>query len=537
MKGGCIEILLQRQKGCQEYIRKIKNHLGREESGNMKRIKRLSAIMLAVVMTLAMAMTTFGVTPSPGSSSKNKGSITIKNPVEEQTYKIYRMFELESYNAVGAYSYKITEAWRSFVETGSGKDYFSIDAQDYVTLKSGVSISNDSPEAVEMAKAAKEYAKNNSLEADAVLPENGSYTASDLLLGYYLVDSSLGALCDLTTTNPAVIIQEKNSKPDIEKKVQEETEWEETNDGSVGDTVNFKITVTAQPGAENYIVHDKMDDGLTYTGITKITLNGVELAETEDGKRNYEIINSGDTEDGCTFEVRFDQDFCSTLNAADTIVIYYTATINEYAVTSTDNENVAKLTYGDSNSVEKKTKTKTWELNVYKYTETDTEIPLSGAVFTLSKDAEGADLVHVVASSTLNEYIVCTKDDSDDSDTSVHKHVTEITTDGTGKIAFLGLDSGTYYLNEIVAPNGYNLLKGSVEVKIGSDGTVTYKSADAEAFSDADPDLGVKVLNNTGAELPSTGGMGTAIFYILGSLLVLGAGVILFTRKRMNKEQ
>ena len=167
----------------------------------MKHAKKLVSFLLVLVMAFAMTMTT-------AFAAGTNGSITISSPVDGQTYKAYLMFELESYNTeAGAYSYKITSDWREFVTTGSGKDYFSIDAQDYVTLKTGVTVEDNSTTAAAIAKAAVAYAASKNLTPAATLPKDGSYIATGLTLGYYVVDSSLGALCDLTTTKPSATIR------------------------------------------------------------------------------------------------------------------------------------------------------------------------------------------------------------------------------------------------------------------------------------------------------------------------------------------
>ena len=172
----------------------------------MKQMKKLASLLLALVMTLALSVSAL--------AAGETGSITIQNPITGETYKAYLMFELESYNTTDkAYSYKITKDWREFVETGFGKDYFTIDTQGYVTMKEGVNVADNSAEAAALAKAALAYAAEKKLTPAATLPANGSYTATGLTLGYYLIDSSLGALCGLTTTQPSATIAEKNQEP------------------------------------------------------------------------------------------------------------------------------------------------------------------------------------------------------------------------------------------------------------------------------------------------------------------------------------
>ena len=156
-----------------------------------------------------------------------------------------------------------------------------------------------------------------------------------------------------------------------------------------------------------------------------------------------------------------------------------------------------------------------------KYTngENNAETPLAGATFTLSKNADGSNPIALVSEGN-NVYRVAK--------TGETGTVTAITTDETGKFTIKRLDADTYYLTETAAPAGYNKLAGPITIVIGENGVV---NGTTEAPQGVDE---VKVLNQSGTELPSTGGMGTTIFYVLGSILVLGAAVLLITRKRMS---
>ena len=144
------------------------------------------------------------------------------------------------------------------------------------------------------------------------------------------------------------------------------------------------------------------------------------------------------------------------------------------------------------------------------------EKTLSGAKFTLNRNSDGSNPIALIAEGN-NVYRVA-KDGEEST-------VTEITTDATGAFTIKGLDSDTYYLTETAAPAGYNRLAGPVKVVIGNDGTVTYNETSTGT---------IKVLNNTGAALPSTGGVGTTVFYVVGGLMVLLAVVLLVTRKKMS---
>lgn len=476
----------------------------------MKKIKKLASVCLALIMALALAAPAFAV-------GETDGSITIDNAVVGQTYTIYQILDLESYNAsANAYAYKATTAWNTFINSDAIKGtYVEVDGQGYVTWKTGA-------DAAAFAKAAQKYAKDNSItNQGSVTATTTTVSFTGLDLGYYLVDTTLGTLCSLDTTNPNATIEEKNEAPTNVKTVEEDStgKYGGTNDADIGQTVNFKSTITAQAGAENYVFHDTMSAGLTYTGVTGITLNGT----TVDASK-YTVVTEGLT-DGCTFEVRFTQAFCDTLKANDQIVISYTATLNENAVIAgAGNPNTSKVSYGDSSNTkytpESQTKTYTWDVDVFKYTKTgETETALAGAKFTLSKNADGSNPIALVSEGN-NVYRVAK--------TGETGTVTEITTDATGKFTIKGLDADTYYLTETAAPAGYNKLSGPVTIVIGANGVV---NGTTEAPQGVDI---VKVLNQTGAELPSTGGIGTTIFYVLGAVLVVGAGVVLVTKKRMG---
>ena len=473
----------------------------------MKNMLRIASLVLAMMMVFAVTAFAEGET----------GSITINDAVVGQTYTIYQILDLESYNAsANAYAYKATTAWNTFINSDAVKGtYVEVDAQGYVTWKDGA-------DAAAFAKAAQKYAKDNSIANQGnVTATTTTVSFTGLDLGYYLVDTTLGTLCSLDTTNPNVVMEEKNEVPTNVKTVQEDStgNYGEKNDADIGQTVNFKSTITAQAGAENYVFHDAMSAGLTYTGVTGITLNGTTVDASD-----YTVVTEGLT-DGCTFEVRFTQAFCDTLKANDQIVISYTATLNENAVIAGEgNPNTSKVSYGDSSNTkytpDSQTKTYTWDVDVFKYTMNgETETALAGATFTLSKNTDGSNPITLISKGN-NVYRVAK--------TGETGTVTEITTDATGKFTIAGLDADTYYLTETAAPAGYNKLAGPVTVVIGENGVV---NGTTEAPQGVDE---VKVLNQTGTELPSTGGIGTTIFYVVGGVLVVGAVALLIVRRRRN---
>ena len=482
----------------------------------MKLTNKLAGILLALAMVLGIAATAF--------AEGETGSITIYDAAVGQTYTIYQILDLESYNnKAGAYAYKATTAWNTFINSVAIKGiYVEVDAQGYVTWKGDA-------DAAAFAKLAQKYAKDNSIaNQGSVTATTTTVSFNGLDLGYYLVDTTLGTLCSLDTTNPDVVMEEKNEAPTNVKTVQEDSTgaWGATNDADIGQVVNFKSTITAQPGAENYVFHDKMSEGLTYKGDAKVYTDETMMQELAAG--NY-MVNANPT-DSDTFDITFTQDYLNTITAATKLYVKYSATLNENAKVGLEgNLNASKLSYGEINKETGKpgsttppseTKTYTWDVDVFKYTMNgETEKALAGATFTLRKNADGSNPIALVSEGN-NVYRVAKTNET--------VTVTEITTDATGKFTIKGLDADTYYLTETAAPAGYNKLAAPVTIVIGENGVV---NGTTEAPQGVDE---VKVLNQSGTELPSTGGIGTTIFYIVGGVLVVGAVVLLVTKKRMN---
>ena len=284
--------------------------------------------------------------------------------------------------------------------------------------------------------------------------------------------------------------------------------------------MNFKSTITAQAGAENYVFHDTMSAGLTYTGVTGITLNDVAV-----DTNSYTVVTTGLT-DGCTFEVRFMQAFCDTLKANDQIVISYTATLNENAVIAgAGNPNTSKVSYGDSSNTkttpDSQTKTYTWDVDVLKYANGDETKVLKDAKFVLLNSAKSK--VATIVSGKITGWVDIPAAGEGGSITWPENTV--LTTDAKGKIEIDGLDADTYYLREVEAPAGYNKLADDVSITITGATTneqneLTYTTVVA------------KVNNQSGTELPSTGGIGTTIFYVLGGVLAVGAVALLIAKRR-----
>lgn len=468
-----------------------------------KTFKKLFAALLAAALVLAMAVPAFAVT------NATKGSITISKTVKDETYTIYRMFKLDSYNAESnTYSYTVESDWEGFFKTGAGGNYITLDGQNHPTWTAADE--NDSTTVAAFAKAALAWAADKKISGTKETATGDTVTFSDLGLGYYLVDSSLGALCGLNTTTPNVTIEEKNGQPTIEKKVKSHYDgWAEKNTAKIGDTVEFKIVVHVEAGAQSYKVADTMSDGLTFNSSSlKVTYKDAPATANSD----Y-TLEPG--KNGTTFTLTFKDSYVAD-KVGEAIVVTYNATLNDKAVV-TGNKNKATLGYGTNKTVESETTTYTYEFDLVKV-DGATKKLLNGAEFKLYDAENGGSVIKVVP--VAGGYRVANGDETGAVDTIKVN----------GKVHISGLDKTTYWLEETKAPDGYNMLteRKPVSLTNGSNNTTLTSSTWSEA------DHGVAVENNAGTVLPSTGGMGTTLFYVIGGGLMVAAVVLLVTKKRME---
>ena len=482
----------------------------------MKLSRKILSLVLALVMVMGLAATAFA--EGAEETTTKPGSITITNALNGETYNAYQILYLESYNAEKKiYAYKANSAWEGWLKEESQKKYVSINDQGYVTWVEGADVAD-------FAKAAKGQLSDKTADGHVTPTADGSATISNLELGYYLVDSTVGALCELNTTKPSVEITDKNLTPTIEKKIQEDSNesWGDVNDADIGQTVNFQSTISAKPGARKYVVHDKMVSQLEFGSVTSIMAGNKTLAEG--AENDYTVVTTGLT-DGCTFHIVFTKAYLDSIAADTDIVINYTAKLTSDAVAGTGYVNETWLDYGDSQHTEHdRTTTYTWKLPIYKYhMNGENKTALPGAEFILYKGSEETNREY--AQVTNGKLTGWTKTKTD---------ATKLISGADGMIAVEGLDADTYYLEETQAPRGYNKLAGPVKVEIshavsddGAQMTHTLKQ-DTTAVEE------VGIENKSGTELPSTGGIGTTIFYVLGSILVIGAVVLLITKKRMS---
>lgn len=486
----------------------------------MKLIKKIAAIMFAFMMVVSMSCNV-KAEDTEGVYGQKDGSITITGALQGQTYTIYEMLKLESFSGTN-YSYKIADGWENFFREGAeGAAYMKKDENGYMSFIAG---KDGAPDRREFAQKALVYAKKTTginTKSESTKENETTVTFNGLNLGYYLVDSTTGALCGLDTTNKHVDIEEKNGVPSVDKKIVQNDTDVESNFANIGETINFKTTITAQKGAQSYVLHDTMEKGLTFNKDVKVKVSGQTnyLNSTTD----YEVVENA--EDKCTFDIKFKEEFLKTINDTTKIEVTYSATLNGDAEIHDNNDNTTHLTYGEkNNTTTSTTHTITYGINVLKYTG-DTTNTLANAKFSLYDAETNGNIYKLVQKTDTTNYRLAMTGEAG---------ITEITTNNTGKFSIQGLKPGTYWLEETAAPKGYNKLAKRIKVVINDDGTLIVDNKDRDENNSLINQVNVE--NKTGTVLPSTGGAGTTMIYLIGAVLVLGSGVVLATKRRVKNK-
>lgn len=491
----------------------------------MKLIKKIAAIMFAFMMVVSMSC---NVKADEGTTATTeKGEITIDKAIDGQTYTIYKLLDLESYDEPNNhYSYRPSTEWKNFFETTEAKNYITVDENGYANWVKGA-------DQTEFAQKALAYATTNGIgNKGTAKASNNTVTFKNLDLGYYLVDSSVGALCLLDTTNPTATIQEKNGVPSVEKTIEDGgvlATDHKSNSVNIGDIVTFQTMIDVKKGAQGYELHDTLSTGLKLISKINDHTNSPIMAVASGTDESGKAFNNNLTKDSHytityddhSFTVTILDSYLKTHETVDYhIAISYKAILTNAAVVGgAGNANETYLKYGvSSESTPSTTTTYTFGIPVFKYTETNTA--LAGAKFKLYTDAQCKDenVVKVIANG--KDYVVGETDDNNN-----------VMTSGTEAFNINGLKAGTYYLKEIEAPKGYNKLANAIKVEITNDGKV--KLEKNGALTDVTQ---VDVENKTGTVLPSTGGMGTTMIYLVGAVLVLGSGVVLATKRRVKNK-
>ena len=477
----------------------------------MKTMRKLFTVLLALAMTLALAM--------PAFAADTKGSITITNPQEGKTYTAYKIFDVTYSSDFTKYSYTISGADPAYTTVNT----YAADPAKGLTLtavagtgKYNVSVGTKFS-AASFAQYLAQHLNDNagSLGTGTDFTEVGKTMKADGLdLGYYFVSGTSGTVCELATAKN-IEIHDKNEVPQIDKKVDD-------TDGTVevGQVLTYTITgkVPSTTGYKEftYQVTDTMTEGLTFNKDVKVTIDNVDV--TSDATTTT-ITKSDDgfvaSVDMTKYQGKIDKP----------VVITYTATVNEKAIQRDKEINKAKLEYSNDPAKETTTQTNEKIVEVFsfnividKYAAGSESTKLEGAKFVL-KNNDGKYYKYDAKAVTWVE----NKTDA-----------TEVKTDNKGAAHFDGLQAGTYNLEETAAPAGYNQLTKDIIIKLDKSGSATIDSV--ASTPGTDHSLTASVANSTGTMLPETGGTGTVIFVVLGALAVICAGVFLVTNKRMSKE-
>ena len=447
----------------------------------MKRANKYLSLALALIMALSLCVTSFAA------------NIEIENAVVGEEYGAYKIFDYTkngtAENAT-AFSYTIDKdsQWFEVIEK-YGKFTLTPSATD----PSVYVVTFDKIDAADLAKYLFDNRKG--MVADQTTLD-GEFT--ELPLGYYFVDTTLGSLCSLVNIDTTQKLTEKNTVPTMTKTVVDETV-------SIGDKVTFKIVINDGKGTNRPItLHDNIEAGLTID-FNSFKVNGVDIAKVDNVALVQEPV------DGHSFDIEFTEKYTEALEEGKVIEVTYEATLNENAEvvdadtkTVEENENVAWITYSKQESVKDNAIVKTFQ---FKLDKVDGE----------SKRLDGAKFRLYDAETEGNEIAIVADGDNYRVAMEGEKGIDIV----VGSAYIKGLEDGTYWLEEVEAPAGYNLLTARRQVVVENAEKVTE----------------ITVVNKAGGILPSTGGVGTTMFYVLGSVMMIGAAVLLVTKKKMANEQ
>ncbi len=483
----------------------------------MNKLKKFAGILLALVMCFGLTCTAFA----------SDYVITVENSVTGSTYNAYKVFDATYSGTAVAYTISATDAWYDLVSgtttvTDSEGNTIASPFTLTATTTSGTYNVSTTASDAEVAAWFNAITAEQLTAADITAAATTTGTGSSITLdvgsaGYYYITTTTGSAVTVTTAKPTASVVDKNQTPggDLDKTADDTTK-------SIGDTVTYTITssVPAYDGETkitNYTFVDTLSTGLTAPAAADVSVtikdaSGATVATQdsvdEDNNKLIAVSVSGQV-----ITVSYDPTAITGYPADATIEIKYTATVNAQA--AYENDNTGKQTWtGDSTGTTDTETVYTYGFDLNKYAGSVAEgNELDGAEFTLS-DSNG-DVIYFVKDG--DDYRVATSADAEGATTTI----------SAGCIEISGLAAGTYTLTETKAPDGYNKLTETISVTVGAEG-----SYDTESGINL---TATNVVNQAGSSLPSTGGIGTTIFYVVGGALVVGAVVLLITKKRMSE--
>lgn len=505
----------------------------------MRKMNRLAALLAILMMSSTMAATTYADEPAATEATTGKGSITVQNTVKDATYTVYKIFDATVNDK--AVSYTLPDG-----ATYEGIDKFfdlsTNGGKTYVQLKSGVD------------KAALfNWLKDKGTKVGETQNGTGSNLKfGGLDYGYYYIKSSVegGAATMISSATPEAFVQEKNGEPSWG----DGSKTTDTDTYSIGDTITYTVeyknalnfyTTENKDGTSTahkiyqYVLDDTMPTAVTLkTELENFKVwvndNAVKVDNKNDGDSDAVVTINGnnfkvtipwaekhDQKTDGTKEDFYYEDVPATIKVTYQGVLTDDATLGS-TISEEDQKNInrAKINPNETTAdTGKKQEVYSGEITIHKVDANEKTKKLEGAKFVVidkaSKDAEGVKYLKYVETANEGKGAFSWKDSLGEA--------TVYTTDKNGAVKISGLAAGTYYLLEIEAPEGYNVLTAPYEV------TLT-KGVDDKKVDHllATPE----VANNKGALLPSTGGMGTVAFAVVGLIVMAGAAVTLIIKKR-----
>lgn len=519
-----------------------------------KAMKKLMAALLAVAMVCAM------VAPAFAASATSTHTITAPN--NDHTYEIYQIF-----TGTPTTDATTNQTILSDIKWGANADssYNKGDAVPDTVLTDLATVSGTNETAI--LTVVKKYVDLNGTPA---------YTAShstsvSVPAGYYLIKDIDTATVDSHTlyivevVDKNIEITPKTDAPSVEKKVQENTKYptdggydtgyNDTADYHIGDMVPFKligrIPDMSHYQTYKYVFHDTLSkafDAPDQSAIKVSLSDSKATLGTDIDSTFYTVDVTTDAAGKTTITVSFNDLKSVTGVAKDKyIVVSYSAKLNEKASIgqgTPGNTNEVYLEYsnnpngtGTGKTLEDKVIVFTYELDVNKVDGQDDSKKLENAKFKLLNSDQSA----YAKVDSNSKFIGWTSNEAD---------ATELVSDEHGLFKVIGLDDGTYFLKETLAPSGYNTLTDLIRLVIsantsngqtGSGKTTELTTIDVTVDNDsakngtvATGTVSITVENNQGTTLPGTGGIGTTIFYVIGGGLMVAAAILLITKKRME---
>ncbi len=486
-------------------------------------------------------------TEAAGEKAAAQRTITINNNTAGHTYKAYQIFKggLSQDGTIlsdiqwgnGVNSKALLTALQADMSEKFGADCTT--AADVAKVLAG--FENDAEQLKKVAVVINQHLATEA--GNATAPVDGKYIITVLGDGYYLVrDEGTVTAADggtnfiLQVIGNVTVTPKTTNAPDVDKKVKLHgvpgAVLSNAVSAEVGHEVDFTITTTIPTGLDSYTnytfnIVDTMSEGLTYKGDFLVHTVGAKTSLQKD--EDYTL-----TIEGQTITVTLASKYVLA-NPGQKIEITYVATVNDKSLTKDRENNSVHIVYSNNPADSNSTVT-TVDKVVYVY---NFDIVIDKVDGADNKKLEGAQFALYKATGGLNFYYQWYDENHVNSNTfgwsMIESDRTIVKTDKNGVASFKGLVPGTYYLQEIKAPDGYNTLDKPVKVEI----TATYDengniTTNATQNEQKHYQVTSTITNNKGTVLPSTGGIGTTIFYVVGGLLMVGAAILLITKKRMH---